>query len=147
MAPSGRSSVLTSFCVVAVRGVVARTEALPMMHHHSGEVVEEVLWARRARRAGAAGSGEGLSAAVRLHVENLVEAHVDADLLSVVPPRPPEGRTQDGTPLSQTLKRNLNTVDFAGTKSNLIQLRCISDFNLEALDRKYKSKVEQMFCS
>lgn len=114
------------------------------MHHHGGEVIQEVLWARRARRAGAAGSGEGLSAAVRLHVENLVEAHVDADLLSVVPPRPPEGRARDGTPVSQTLKRNLNIVNFAATKSDLIQLRCISDFILEALDRKHKSKVERM---
>lgn len=38
--------MLTSFCVVAIRGVVARAEALPMMHHHRGEVVEEVLRAR-----------------------------------------------------------------------------------------------------
>lgn len=75
---------------------MARAEALPMMHHHSGEVVEEVLGARRARGAGAAGNGaghtfgRGLEAAVGLHVEELVEADVDSDLLPVVPPRPPE---------------------------------------------------------
>lgn len=33
-----------SFCVVAVGSVVARAKALPMMHHHSREFVEEVLW-------------------------------------------------------------------------------------------------------
>lgn len=92
------SSLLTSFCVVAVGGVVARTKALPMMHHHSRKVIEEVLGARRARGAGAAGTGaghnfgRGLPAAVGLHVEKLVEANVDSDLLPVVPPRPPEDR-------------------------------------------------------
>lgn len=37
---------LTSFCVVAVGGVVARAKALPMMHHHGRELIEEVLGAR-----------------------------------------------------------------------------------------------------
>lgn len=88
---------------------MARAEALPMMHHHSGEVVEEVLGARRARGAGAAGIGaghnfgRGLSAAVGLHVEQLVEAHVDADLLPVVPPRPPEDQSQDRKKASQPM--------------------------------------------
>lgn len=36
---------------------MARAEALPMVHHHGGEFVEEVLGARRARRARAAGAG------------------------------------------------------------------------------------------
>lgn len=77
---------------------MARTKALPMMHHHSRKVIEEVLGARRARGAGAAGTGaghnfgRGLPAAVGLHVEKLVEANVDSDLLPVVPPRPPEDR-------------------------------------------------------
>lgn len=71
-----------------------------MMHHHSGEFVEEALRARRARGAGAAGTGAGdtfgrlLPAAVGLHVEKLVEADVDSDLLPVVPPGPPDGQSQ-----------------------------------------------------
>lgn len=39
------ASLPTSFRVVAVGSVVARPKALPMMHHHSGEFVEEVLGA------------------------------------------------------------------------------------------------------
>lgn len=71
-----------------------------MMHHHGGQFVEEVLGARRARGAGAAGAGAGhafgrrLPAAVRLHVEELVEADVDSDLLPVVPPRPPDDQSE-----------------------------------------------------
>lgn len=52
-------SLLTSLCVVTVRGVVARTEAFPVVHHHSGKVVEEVFVVRRACRDGAAGTGAG----------------------------------------------------------------------------------------
>lgn len=68
------------------------------MHHHGGEFIEEVLGPRRACGARAAGTGaghtfgRGLPAAVGLHVEKLVEADVDSDLLPVVPPRPPEDR-------------------------------------------------------
>lgn len=72
---------------------MARAEALPMMHHHGRELVQEVLWTRRAGAAGAGAGhafGRGLPAAVGLHVEKLVEGDVDADLLPVVPPRPPE---------------------------------------------------------
>ena len=59
---------------------MTRAKALPMMHHHSGEVVNEVLGAWRACGAGAAGTagatgtgagspfGRWLSAAVELHV-------------------------------------------------------------------------------
>lgn len=90
--------ILTTFCVVAIGSVMARAKALPMMHHHSREFVEEVLWARRTRGAGTAGTGAGkvfrrraISAAVRLHVQKLIETHVDSDLLPVVPPRPPGG--------------------------------------------------------
>ena len=119
-ASSVKSSLLTSLCVVAVGGVVARAEALPVMHHHSGEVVEEVLGARRARGAGAAGAagaggafGRGLAAAVRLHVEELVEADVDADLLPVVAPRPPED--QDGDTVSESnLSLKVKTSKFGG---------------------------------
>lgn len=74
---------------------MARTKALPMMHHHSRKVIEEVLGARRAGAAGTGAGhnfGRGLPAAVGLHVEKLVEANVDSDLLPVVPPRPPEHR-------------------------------------------------------
>lgn len=93
------SGSLTSFRVVAVGGVVAGTEAFPVMHHHRRQVVEEVLGARR---AGAVGTGAGrrefggwgVPAAVRLHVEALVEADVHADLLPVVPPRPPLNQSQ-----------------------------------------------------
>lgn len=53
---SYKLTLLTSFCVVAVRSVVAGAEALPMMHHHSREFVEEVLGAWRACSAGAAGT-------------------------------------------------------------------------------------------
>lgn len=85
---------------------MARTEALPMMHHHSGKVVKEVLWARRAGAAGTGAGhnfGRGVSAAVGLHVEKLVEADVDSNLLSVVPPRPPGDQSQGreaGQPMS-----------------------------------------------
>ena len=78
------------------------------MHHHSGEFIEEVLGAWRARGAGAAGTGaghdfgRGLPAAVGLHVEELVEADVDPDLLPVVPPRPPDDPSGDGERQSNT---------------------------------------------
>lgn len=79
---------------------MARAEALPMMHHHRRQVVQEVLGAWRG--GGAAGTGAGrrllgggrLPAAVRLHVEALVEADVHANLLAVISPRPPEGQSQ-----------------------------------------------------
>lgn len=41
-------SLLTALCVVTVRGVVARSEAFPVVHHHSGKVVEEVFVVWRA---------------------------------------------------------------------------------------------------
>lgn len=78
---------------------MAGAEALPMMHHHRRQVVQEVLGARRAGAAGTGAGrrefgGGGVPAAVRLHVEALVEADVHADLLPVVPPRPPEDQSQ-----------------------------------------------------
>ena len=65
------------------------------MHHYSGELIEEVLWAWRTCGAGAAGAGAGhafrggLFAAVWLHVEKLIETDVNSDLLPVVSSRPP----------------------------------------------------------
>lgn len=91
---------LASFCVVAVGSVVAGAKALPMMHHHGRELVKEVLRAGRAGGAGAAGTGVGhgfgwgFSAAVGLHVEELIEADVDSNLFPVVPPRPPEDQSE-----------------------------------------------------
>ena len=75
---------------------MAGAEALPMMHHHGGELVEEVFWGcGGGAPGGGAGAGQaaggGVPVAVGLHVQQLVEAHVHADLLPVVPPRPPEG--------------------------------------------------------
>lgn len=95
-----RASLPTSFCVVAVSSVVAGAEALPMMHHYSGELIEEVLWAWWTCGAGAAGTGAGQAfgwgffAAVWFHVEKLVEADVNSDFLPVVPSRPPGNQSQ-----------------------------------------------------
>lgn len=76
---------------------MARAEALPMMHHHSGQFVQEVFGARRTGGGGTGAwraLGGGVSAAVWLHVEELVKADVDPDLLPVVSPRPPDDQSQ-----------------------------------------------------
>lgn len=74
---------------------MAGAEAFPMMHHHGGQLVQEVLGPRRARGTGAGHAPRRrLAAAVRLHVEQLVEADVHSDLLPVVPPRPPDGQSE-----------------------------------------------------
>lgn len=70
---------LTSFCIVAVCGVVPWAEAFPMMHNYSRQIVgvassvDRVTWA---------------CAAVWFDVQNLVKGHVDTDFLPMVPPRP-----------------------------------------------------------
>jgi hypothetical protein len=89
--------VLTSFFVVAVGSVVARAKALPMMHHHRGQFVQEVFGARGASGGGTGAwraLGGGVSAAVWLHVEELVKADVDPNLFPVVSPRPPDDQSQ-----------------------------------------------------
>lgn len=69
----------TSFCVVAVCGVVPWAEAFAMMHNHSRQIVDV---------ASSMDRGTWVCAAVRSDVENLVKGHMDADFLPVVPPRP-----------------------------------------------------------
>lgn len=73
---------------------MAGAKALPMMHHHGRQVVQEVLGARRAGGAAGTGAGGRIAAAVRLHIEALVEADVHANLLPVVPPRPPVDQSE-----------------------------------------------------
>lgn len=80
----GRSEIcpgffLTSFCIVAVCGVVPWAEAFTMMHNYSRQIisvassVDRVTWA---------------CAAVWFDVQNLVKGHMDANFLPMVPPRP-----------------------------------------------------------
>ena len=88
---------LTSFRVVALGSVVPRAKALPMMHHHSGQLIQEVFGAWWAWGGGAEAGwafGGGVSAAVGLHVEKLVKADMNAYLLPVVAPRPPAKQPQ-----------------------------------------------------
>lgn len=70
-----------SFCIITKGSVVARAKSLPMMHDDSGELVEEVL---------RVGYVTGVFAAVGLHVQLLLKLNVNANLLPVVSPRPPE---------------------------------------------------------
>lgn len=88
---------LTSFCVVAVGSVVTGTEALPMVHHDGRQLKQESLSAW-------GGRGRGVTAAVRLHVQHLVEADMNPDFLPVVPARPSsqEENTQHASIVTST---------------------------------------------
>lgn len=74
---------------------MAWAEALPMMHNDGRQLVEEMLVAEWR-------VGGGVFAAVRLHVQLLLELDVDADLLPVVTTRPPDHSREQNTRVKQT---------------------------------------------
>jgi len=59
---------------------VPRAKALPVMHDHSRQVVDKAV--------GSEGL-EGLSAAIRLHVQRLIKMNMDANLLTMIASGPP----------------------------------------------------------
>lgn len=70
---------LTSFCIVAVCGVVPWAKAFTMMHNYSRQIVGVASSVNRVTWA---------CAAVWFDVQNLVKGHMDADFLPMVPPWP-----------------------------------------------------------
>lgn len=90
-----KSLFLTSFRVVAVCGVVPWAEAFTVMHNDSRQIVGVASSVDRVTR---------VCAAVRLDVQNLVEGHVDADFLPMVPPWPSAAQ-QELVSARQTHKR------------------------------------------